>query len=106
MTTRANKTLSAINDRMPVVVPPEAFDLWLDCAKVDATTASALIAPAPEDFFEAYPVSTHVNRVANDDPKLVEPLVAGAEPVVAPKPAAKRAPIKRAKKDDGQGALF
>jgi putative SOS response-associated peptidase YedK len=106
VTTNANKTLSAIYERMPVVVPPDAFDLWLDCAKVDATTASALIAPAPENFFEAYPVSTHVNRVANDDPKLVEPVVAGAERVVEPKPAAKRAAIKRAKKDDGQGALF
>ena len=106
VTTRANCALSPIHDRMPVVVPPEAFDLWLDCTKVDATTASALLAPAPENFFEAYPVSTHVNRVANDDPKLIEPPVAGAEPPRAPKPEAKRAPAKRAKKDDGQGALF
>ena len=104
VTTRANRTLSPIHDRMPVVVPPEAFDLWLDGAKVDATTASALIAPAPENFFEAYPVSTHVNRVANDDPKLIEALVVGAEQEAAPKPTAKR--VKRAKKDSGQGALF
>ena len=106
VTTRANRTLSAIHDRMPVVVPPDAFDLWLDCVNVDATTAAALIAPAPENLFEAFPVSTNVNRVANDDPKLVEPFIAGAEPAPAPKPAAKRAVIKRAKKDDGQGALF
>ncbi len=104
VTTRANRTLSPIHDRMPVVIPPDAFDLWLNCVEVDATTASALIQPAPENFFEAYPVSTHVNRVANDDPKLVEPLVAGAEQEAAPKPTAKR--VKRAKKDSGQGALF
>jgi putative SOS response-associated peptidase YedK len=106
VTTSANKTLAAIHERMPVVVPPEAFDLWLNCAVVDATTASALIAPAPENFFEAYPVSTHVNRVANDDPKLVEPLVAGVEQEVAPKPATPKARVKRTKKDDGQGVLF
>ncbi len=106
VTTRANRMLSPIYDRMPVIVPPEAFDLWLNCAAVDATTASALIAPAPENFFEAYPVSTDVNRTANDDPKLIEPLVAGAQPAPTPKLAAKRAPAKRAKKDDGQGALF
>lgn len=106
VTTRANKTLTPIHDRMPVVVPPEAFDLWLDGTKVDALTASALIAPAPENFFEVYPVSTNVNRVANDDPKLVEPLVARAEQVAAPKPAATRAPAKRAKKDTGQTSLF
>ncbi len=93
---------------MPVIVPPDAFDLWLDSAKVDATTASALIAPAPENLLEAYPVSTDVNRIANDNPKLVEPMAAGAEPapVAKPKPAAPRARAKRAKKDDGQGALF
>jgi putative SOS response-associated peptidase YedK len=106
VTTRANRTLSPIHDRMPVVVPPEAFDLWLDCTKVDATTASALIAPAPENFFETFPVSADVNRTANDNPKLVEPVVAGAQPAPAPKPAAKRTATKRAKKDDGQGALF
>ena len=54
---------------------------------------------APEDFFDAYPVSTHVNRTANDNPKLVEPLVAGAERVVEPKSAAK--PVKRPKNDTG-----
>lgn len=110
VTTRANRTLSAIHDRMPVVVPPEAFDLWLNCAEVDATTAAALIQPAQEDLFEAYEISTAVNRTANDSPKLMEPVVAPAEPAPKPKPAAKpkapRAPAKRAKEDDGQGVLF
>ena len=112
VTTKANRTLAPIHDRMPVVVPPEAFDLWLDCANVDPTTASALIAPAPENLLEAYPVSTEVNRVANDNPKLVERIDAGAEPVATPapkpakpKPAAKRAPAKRLKKDGGQGGV-
>ena len=109
VTTKANRTLAPIHDRMPVVVPPEAFDLWLDCATVDATTAAALIAPAPENLLEAFPVSTDVNRVANDNPKLVERMAVGAEPApppASPKPAAKRAPAKRAKKDDGQATLL
>jgi putative SOS response-associated peptidase YedK len=109
VTTRANRTLFPIHDRMPVVVPPEAFDLWLDSATVDATTAAVLIAPAPENLIEAYAVSTAVNRTANDNPKLVERIVVSAEPAstsAASKPATKRATIKRAKKDDGQGALF
>ena len=106
VTTKANRTLSPIHDRMPVIVPPEAFDLWLDSAAVDPTTASALIAPAPENLLEAYPVSTDVNRTANDNPKLVEPAAEIAEPAPAPKRVVKRAPAKRAKKNDGQGALF
>jgi putative SOS response-associated peptidase YedK len=101
VTTRANKTLSPLHDRMPVVVPPEAFNLWLDCVHVDAETAAALIVPAPDDVLEAYEISTEVNRVANDNAKLIEPVAQGAamEPV---KPAPKRA----AKKDSGQGVLF
>ena len=106
VTTKANRTLAPIHDRMPVIVPPEAFDLWLDCANVDARTAEALIVPAQEDLLEAFPVSTDVNRTANDNPKLVERLAVGAEPEPAPKPAAKRSAAKRAKTDDGQGVLF
>ncbi len=104
VTTRANRTLAAIHDRMPVVVPPEAFDLWLNSKDVDATIAAALIAPAPDNLLEAYEISTDVNRVANDNPKLIE-RVAPGEPAPAPvKPAAQRATA--VKKDDGQGALF
>jgi putative SOS response-associated peptidase YedK len=87
VTTRANRTLDAIHERMPVIVPPEAFELWLDCTNVDATTATALIRPAPDDLLEAYEISTAVNRTANDGPKL--PVVAGQlqpVPVKAPAP--------------------
>jgi putative SOS response-associated peptidase YedK len=112
VTTTANGTLKPIHDRMPVVVPPDGFDLWLNCAEVDEKTAVALIAPAPDDLLEAFEISTAVNRVVNDDARLIEPVVAGApepKPVPKPvseKPAAKKASARRAKKDDGQGALF
>jgi putative SOS response-associated peptidase YedK len=120
VTTAANRTLRPIHDRMPVVVPPEAFDLWLDNTHVDAVTASALIAPAPENLLEAFPVSTAVNRVANDDARLLEPVGVSAETEratetaakakagakLAPAEKVKSAPGKRAKKTSGQGALF
>jgi len=106
VTTRANKTLGPIHDRMPVIVPPEAFDLWLNSNEVDTTTASALIAPAPDGLLEAYEISTAVNRTANDNAKLLEPIVPGQLQPADVKPMAKPAPAKRAKKDSGQGALF
>ena len=111
VTTDANRTLRDIHGRMPVIVPPEAFDLWLDCANVDARTAEALIRPAPDDLLEAYEVSTAVNRTANDNPKLLEPFTAPAELALASKPAPKSSTkqpgrAKRAKKDSGQGVLF
>jgi putative SOS response-associated peptidase YedK len=103
ITTDANRALRHIHHRMPVVIPPEAFDFWLDCASVDAQTAAALLVPAPEDLFEAYEISPAVNRVANDSPMLLEP----APPQTLPSEQAqpdKRA--SRAKKDDRQSSLF
>src|ERR1700724_3754922 len=66
VTTRSTRALAAIHERMPVIVAPEAFDLWLDCAAVEAEAAAALIAPTPEALLEHYEVSSAVNRVAND----------------------------------------
>lgn len=113
VTTAANRTLAPIHDRMPVIVPPDGFELWLDCAKVDAETASALIQPAPDNLLQAYEISTAVNRVANDNPALIEPALATpaeAAPAVianAPKrPAVKRRAKKPATKDGGQSSLF
>ena len=104
VTTSANRLLAPIHDRMPVIVPPDAFDLWLDCAKVDARTAAAVIAPAREGLLQAYEVSTAVNRTANDDANLLQRVMAAPAP--AP-PAAKPAPKPRArKKDSGQSSLF
>jgi len=106
VTTRANKTLAPIHERMPVIVPPEAFDLWLNSNEVDATTAAALIVPAPDGLLEVYEISTAVNRTANDNAKLLEPVVPGQLPPAPERSAPKPAPAKRAKKDSGQGALF
>jgi hypothetical protein len=81
---------------------PDAFDLWLNCAEVDAQTAAALITPAQDDLFETYPVSTEVNRVANDNARLLEPVASGA-PELPPAPKPKR---EKTANDGGQGALF
>jgi len=107
VTTAANRTLSALHDRMPVFIAPDAFDIWLDCANVEAEVAAALIRPAAEDLLEAYPVSTAVNRVVNDSAALVAPAPADAlsEPAVpAAKPA--KARTKKIKEPDGQASLF
>jgi putative SOS response-associated peptidase YedK len=90
VTTRSNRSLTAIHDRMPVIVPPEAFNLWLDCAAVDATTAAALFVPASDALLESYEVSTAVNRAANDSSELIVPAPApvddGADTVAAEAP--------------------
>src|SRR5262245_19033768 len=105
VTTRANRMLAGIHERMPVIVPPDAFDLWLNSAAVDVETAAALIAPAPETLLEAYEVSTAVNRTAYGPRQLNEQNTA-ADPIPVSKRAAGGRPAARARKDDGQGVLF
>jgi putative SOS response-associated peptidase YedK len=102
VTTRSTRALAAIHERMPVIVAPEAFDLWLDCAAVDAEAAAALIAPAPEALLEHYEVSPAVNRVANDSAELIAPAsavagIASSTPESAP---------AKPKQPDDQLSLF
>jgi putative SOS response-associated peptidase YedK len=108
VTTAANRTLAPIHERMPVFVPKEAFDLWLDCANVEADVAAALIRPADDNLLEAYPVSPAVNRVANDSPVLIAPAAAEPAPAAAPErpvPPA-RAKRKKTREPDDQASLF
>ena len=79
LTTRPNKLISAIHNRMPVIIPnlPAArIDDWLTGPPA---AAAALIAPAPEDALIATPVSRRVNKVANDDAACLAPPEADAQ---------------------------
>jgi putative SOS response-associated peptidase YedK len=108
VTTAASREIAHIHDRMPVIVPPEAFDFWLD-PNVDAEMAAAMIAPAPNGSLESYPVSSAVNRVANDALDLLAPLSEeemGEAAAPAPKPKRAKKEKEVAKKDDGQKSLF
>jgi len=108
ITTDANKEMAQVHHRAPVIVPPEAFDFWLDTGNVDAKTAAAAIGPAPNGSMEVYEVSTAVNRVANDSPTLIEPHRSEPQPAATAEPAAKPKAATRRKrgKNDGQSSLF
>jgi putative SOS response-associated peptidase YedK len=73
LTTRANARLAALHDRMPVVIPAGSRDLWLDPG-ADGDRLQALLAPAPDAAFEAWPVSTLVNAPERDEPACIRPL--------------------------------
>jgi putative SOS response-associated peptidase YedK len=76
VTTRANPSLAPIHDRMPVVLDEDAWDPWLDPANADVGQLEALLQPAPDDWFDVYPVSARVNAPANNDPELLERVAA------------------------------
>lgn len=71
LTTQANELVAPLHDRMPVILDPADYDRWLNPATpIDQLPA---LVPYSADRMEAYPVSTRVNSVANDDPSCVEP---------------------------------
>lgn len=58
---------SAVHDRMPVILDPHGYDLWLDPAMPNFHAASEVLKPSDASLMQCYPVSTRINHVANDD---------------------------------------
>ena len=52
---------------MPVILDPVSYDLWLDPGMKDASAASELLRPRDARLMRCYPVSSRINRVANDE---------------------------------------
>ena len=71
LTTAAEDSLGHIHDRMPLLVERDRWKEWLD-PTVGGDTS--LLVPAAPGRLEAFPVSTRVGNVRNNDPSLVEPL--------------------------------
>ena len=74
VTTRANDLVAPVHDRMPVVLPDDAWDVWLDPRAHDARALQHLLEPAPAEWFEVYEVSRRVNKPENNDAELLRPV--------------------------------
>jgi putative SOS response-associated peptidase YedK len=57
ITIPANRALSAIHNRMPAIISPEDFALWLECDSFSAEAAARLLVPPSDDYFIAEPVT-------------------------------------------------
>ncbi|HZD55040.1 MAG TPA: SOS response-associated peptidase [Candidatus Aquicultoraceae bacterium] len=74
LTTSANALLRPIHDRMPVIVRPSAYGLWLSPGEQDPQALAPLLHPWPDGEMVAYPVSASVNNPKMDGPGLTEPV--------------------------------
>lgn len=61
-----------IHNRMPVIVPPEHYEAWLDPENDDREELLSVLVPYPAEEMEAYPVSRYVNNPAHDEPSVIE----------------------------------
>jgi putative SOS response-associated peptidase YedK len=73
LTTNANELAAPVHNRMPVILPPETYDTWLDPSNQDTASLQELLRPYPADRMRCHPVSTWVNNPRHDDPRCVEP---------------------------------
>ena len=73
ITTAAEPGLDVIHDRMPLVLPRDRWNGWLDPQLRTPDDVRALVEPPAPGRFAAVPVSTRVNSVRNDGPELLEP---------------------------------
>jgi putative SOS response-associated peptidase YedK len=72
ITTDANDVVAPIHNRMPVILHPEDYALWLDPDFDEKEPLTTLLKPYPSEAMEAYPVSRRVNSPSNNEPSIIE----------------------------------
>ncbi|MGI9048444.1 MAG: SOS response-associated peptidase [Rubrobacteraceae bacterium] len=79
LTTNPNELMAQVHNRMPVILPPDYYGLWLDPdAEEDALTE--LFDSYPDEAMETYPVSRFVNSPSNNDERCGEPAAGEPDP--------------------------
>ena len=73
LTTSPNDLVARVHDRMPVILPPQLLDAWLD-PRTSPSDLSPMLLAAPDEALRMWPVGTAVNRVGTDGPELLRPI--------------------------------
>ena len=66
--------MAPIHDRMPVILPAEQHDAWLDPENRDTDALQELLQPCPATSMTAYPVSPAINRGNVEGEQCIEPV--------------------------------
>jgi putative SOS response-associated peptidase YedK len=74
LTTAPNDLMRPLHNRMPVILHPSDYELWLEPGVQQPDLLQPLLRAYPPEGLEAYPVSRFVNRPGNDDLRCIEPL--------------------------------
>lgn len=73
LTTEPNDLVKSVHSRMPVILPADAYDAWLDPGTSDADALTGLLIPYPADAMTMHAVSTRMNNVRHDAPDCIAP---------------------------------
>ena len=73
VTTVPNELCAPIHNRMPAILPPDAWERWLGEARASNEELLALLGPYPADAMRAFAIGPRVGNVNNEGPELIEP---------------------------------
>jgi putative SOS response-associated peptidase YedK len=90
VTTQANERLSALHDRMPVLLRPDDWPAWLGETAATASELKNMLKPYPDGAITYWPVGRRIGNVHNDSPDLFRPLEGKIQAAAAELPAPKR----------------
>ncbi len=74
LTTAANDLLSPIHDRMPVILHPQDYEVWLDPTLQKPEALQPLLRPFPTEEMGSHAVSSRMNNARTDDPDCIQPI--------------------------------
>ena len=74
LTTTPNELMGQLHHRMPVILQPEDYALWLDESKNEREELEHLFTPFPSENMSVHPVKKDVGNPKNNNPSLIEPI--------------------------------
>ncbi len=74
LTVQPNRLVAELHNRMPLILPPEAYSGWLDPSVTQFEELQDWLKPYPEEEMELVPVSTYVNAIHNEGARCIQPL--------------------------------
>jgi len=83
ITTEANEDISPLHNRMPLILPADKWDQWLDPATQDSSALTELMVTPSPGLLSLVPVSMEVNKVSNHGPHLIDPVDPGEDSELA-----------------------
>jgi putative SOS response-associated peptidase YedK len=69
----ASDVMKLLHERMPAIIAPAQYDLWMDPGVTDKTDIMGCLNPAPSSQLVTYPISPWVNSPGHDDERCIEP---------------------------------
>ena len=78
LTTTPNSLVADMHDRMPVIVKPDQYEVWLDPAVTDFAAIRDILQSYGADQMRRYPVSTRLNNSRNEGADAAAPITLDA----------------------------